>query len=132
MIGVCQAPAGSCGFRGRDWRKGAPGRLERGRLLCQCGSEMRPIHEGVTVDLTPAQISAVEIYMTDPAHEGEYQCSLVGRKLVFAPGVTVDQACGFLSDASNSAGCQCDATEHNLRESTSLDAIRAKIRRQAC
>lgn len=38
----CQAPANSCGFRTRAWRKGQrPAKQTGDRLICYCGSEMK-------------------------------------------------------------------------------------------
>lgn len=44
-IARCGAPAGGCGFRGRNWRKGQ--RVNSystfdGAPYCMCGSQMRP------------------------------------------------------------------------------------------
>ena len=44
QLGVCHAPAGACGFRRVDWRRGhRPAHvLDDGRLICPCGSDMQP------------------------------------------------------------------------------------------
>ena len=44
-IARCGAPAGGCGFRGRNWRKGqlvAGYSTFDGAPYCMCGSQMRP------------------------------------------------------------------------------------------
>ncbi len=52
------------------------------------------------VNLTKAQRSAVEIYVTDPAHE----CTaLVLEKAGLRVLVDTDEACEILTDAANSA-----------------------------
>lgn len=52
-LGVCQAPAGACGFRTRAYRAGqAVARVDAdGTLRCACGSEMKP---RVAADPKPA------------------------------------------------------------------------------
>ena len=58
----------------------------------------------ITVQLTPVQISAVEIYLMDPAHDDEEwagKISLTGRRATFA--CDLDAAIGYVTDAANSA-----------------------------
>ena len=55
-----------------------------------------------SIKLTPAQRSAVEIYVTDPAHEDDFpEASLHGSMLVIDG--TYERASDILIDASNSA-----------------------------
>lgn len=44
QLALCGAPAGACGFRGRDWRRGqlVASFGSDGTMFCACGSEMRP------------------------------------------------------------------------------------------
>ncbi len=64
----------------------------------------------IRVKLTPAQRSACEIYIADPAHELHDEVTLDGRALVFT--CDADRAREIINDGSNSAdvgdGCAPD------------------------
>lgn len=56
----------------------------------------------LTIKLTPGQRSAVEIYVTDPAHAEDFpEASLHGSILSFDS--SIDRASGILIEAVNSA-----------------------------
>ena len=60
----------------------------------------------VDLKLGEQQASAVEIYLTDPAHEGEFPGTLADGHLRI-PTESLDVAHGLIIDAANSADDDC-------------------------
>ena len=81
----------------------------------------------LTLKLTPAQQSAVEIYITDPAHEEDYpEARLDGAFLHFDS--TYDRAVDILIDASNSADVG-DGQKRDVGAVKALDNVLGKLRK---
>ena len=81
----------------------------------------------LTIKLTPAQRSAVEIYITDPAHEDDYpEASLDGSLLHFDS--SYDRAVDILIDASNSADVG-DGKKRDVGAVKALDNVMDKLRK---
>lgn len=82
----------------------------------------------LAVKLTPAQRSAVEVYVTDPAHADDFpEASLHGSILIFDSGY--DRAADILIEASNSA----DVGDNRTRDPgavKALDNVLGKLRNQ--
>ena len=82
----------------------------------------------LTLKLTPGQRSAVEIYVTDPAHAEDYpEAQLHGSLLIFDSNY--ERAADILIEASNSA----DVGDNQVRDPGSrkaLDNVLAKLRKQ--
>lgn len=82
----------------------------------------------LTLKLTPGQRSAVEIYVTDPAHADDYpEAALHGSILVFDSSYA--RAADILIEASNSA----DVGDNRTRDPgavKALDNVLAKLRKQ--
>ena len=80
----------------------------------------------LTIKLTPAQRSAIEIYVTDPAHEDDYpEASLDGSLLHFDS--SYDRAVDILIDASNSADVG-DGRTRDVGAVKALDNVLGKLR----
>ncbi len=77
------------------------------------------------VKLTPAQVSAVEIYIADPIHEIT-EIRLDGRWLVV--DCSYERASEILIDASNSADAHMDGKEPDRGACTALDNVLTKVR----
>ena len=81
----------------------------------------------MTIKLTPAQKSAIEIYVTDPAHEDDYpEASLDGSLLHFDS--TYNRAVDILIDASNSADVG-DGRKRDVGAVKALDNVMDKLRK---
>lgn len=81
----------------------------------------------LTLKLTPAQRSAVEIYIVDPAHEEDYpEASLDGSLLHFDS--SYDRAVDILIDASNSADVG-DGDKRDVGAVKALDNVMDKLRK---
>ena len=81
----------------------------------------------LTIKLTPAQRSAIEIYVTDPAHEDDYpEASLDGSLLHFDS--SYDRAVDILIDASNSADVG-DGRTRDVGAVKALDNVLGKLRK---
>ena len=81
----------------------------------------------LTIKLTPAQRSAIEIYVTDPAHEDDYpEASLDGSLLHFDS--SYDRAVDILIDASNSADVG-DGKKRDVGAVKALDNVMDKLRK---
>ena len=82
----------------------------------------------LTVKLTPAQRSAVEIYVTDPAHAEDFpEASLHGSILYFDS--SYERAVDILIEATNSA----DVGDNRVRDrgaTKALDNVMDKLRKQ--
>jgi len=81
----------------------------------------------LTIKLTPAQRSAVEIYVTDPAHAEDYpEASLHGSLLLFDS--SYERAVDILIDASNRADVGDGRTpDHGAVRA--LDNVMGKLRK---
>ena len=81
----------------------------------------------LTIKLTPAQRSAIEIYVTDPAHEDDYpEASLDGLLVHFDS--SYDRAVDILIDASNSADVG-DGIKRDVGAVKALDNVMDKLRK---
>ena len=80
----------------------------------------------MTIKLTPAQRSAVEIYITDPVHADEFpEASLHGSILTFDS--TYERAADILIEASNSADVGDDRSR-DVGAVKALDNVLRKLR----
>jgi hypothetical protein len=81
----------------------------------------------LSIKLTPGQRSAIEIYVTDPAHADDFpEASLHGSILTFDS--SYDRAADILIEASNSA----DVGDNRTRDSgavKAIDNVLAKLRK---
>ena len=81
----------------------------------------------LTIKLTPAQRSAIEIYVNDPAHEDDYpEASLDGSLLHFDS--SYDRAVDILIDASNSADVG-DGRTRDVGAVKALGNVMGKLRK---
>lgn len=82
----------------------------------------------IVLTLSPAQVSAVEIYIVDDAHEEEPwydKVVLRGNKLIL--NMTYDQASEMFADANNSADSG-DGKKPDRGAVTALNTLRDKLR----
>jgi hypothetical protein len=80
----------------------------------------------VTVKLSPAQRAAVEIYVTDPAHEEDYPEATLRGSMLFLDA-SIERAAEILIEAANSADVG-DGETADRGARTALENVYAKLK----